>query len=74
VSLTPPKNLSAVSLTPVNSFSPVSKFVSLLVISDLYQRLRGKMLLPVSTTPAKKLFTGVNDTADYDRGLSFLQN
>ncbi len=21
-----------------------------------------------------KLFTGVNDTADYDRGLSFLQN
>ncbi len=42
VSLTPAKNLSAVSLTPLNCF---------LVISDRYQLHGGKMLSPVSTTP-----------------------
>jgi hypothetical protein len=75
VSLTPPKNLSPVSLTPVNSFSAVSLTPAINFRPFGY-------FWRVSITPGKnviadtgdKLFTGVNDTADYDRGLSFLQN
>ena len=56
MTLTPLKKLSAVSLTPVNIFSAVSLTpaisLGLLVISDRYQRHRGKMLSPVSLTPA----------------------
>jgi hypothetical protein len=70
VSLTPTKNLSAVSLTSVNNFSAVSLTPAIifgfLVISDRYQRHRGKMLSPVSTTPAINCID--------DRGLLLLQN
>jgi hypothetical protein len=65
--LTPPKNLSAVSLTPVNSFSAVS------LTPAINFRPFWLFLTGINDT-GDKLFTGVNDTADYDRGLSFLQN
>jgi hypothetical protein len=63
--LTPPKNLSEVLLTPVNSFSAVS------LTPAINLRLFG-YFWPVSTTPesnfiagvnaaAEKLFAGVND-------------
>jgi hypothetical protein len=34
----------------------------------------GKNVIAGVVDTGDKLFTGVNDTADYDRGLSFLQN
>jgi hypothetical protein len=34
----------------------------------------GKNVIAGVNDTGDKLFTGVNDTTDYDRGLSFLQN
>ncbi len=82
MSLTPPKHLSAVSLTPVNNFSVVSLIPEInfrfFVISDRYQRHRGKMLSPVSLTPAINC-SPVSTTPPAincidDRGLLLLQN
>jgi hypothetical protein len=58
MSLTP-LNLSAVSLTPVNSFLAVSLTPAINV------RLFG-YFLPVSTTPGSNFIAGVNDTAEKD--------
>jgi hypothetical protein len=52
---TPLINLSAVSLTSLNTFS---------VISHRYQRHRGKFFIAGVNAAADKLFAGVNDTAD----------
>jgi hypothetical protein len=55
VSLTPQKNLSAVSLTPVNNFSttPAINFRLFGFFSERYQRHRGDInCSPVSTTQA----------------------
>jgi hypothetical protein len=58
VSTTPAKNLSPVSLTPVNNFiSPVS----LILFRKKPKSL--KFIVGVNDK-AEKLFTGVNDTAD----------
>ncbi len=57
MSLTPPKNLSVASLTPINSFSAVS------LTPAINFRLFGYFWL-VSTTLGKKVFAGVNDTAE----------
>ncbi len=55
----PPKNLSAVSLTPVNNFSAVS------LTPAINFRLFGFSLNGINDTGEKyKLFTGVNDTGD----------
>jgi hypothetical protein len=51
----PAKNLSAVSLTPVNSFLTVTPVINF--------RLFG-YFRPVSTTPGKNVIGGVNDTSD----------
>ena len=67
MSLTPPKNLSAVSLSSVNSFRPFGYFRPVSMTP-------GKNVIAGVNDTGDKLFTGVNDTADYDRGLSFLQN
>jgi hypothetical protein len=50
VSLTPPKNLSEVSLTPVNDNA--DKFLAFWFFSERYQRHRGNInCSPLSTTP-----------------------
>jgi hypothetical protein len=54
--MTPAKNLSSVSLTPVNNFP-----VSLILLRKNQKSL--KFIAGVNDT-AKKLFTDVNDTAD----------
>ncbi len=57
MSLTPPKNLPAVSLTPVNNFSAVSLTPAINFCLFGY-------FWPVSTTPGKNVIAGVNDTGD----------
>ena len=81
MSLTPPKNLSAVSLTPVNNFSAVS-------LTPAINFWLFGYFWPVSTTPGNNVIAGVVDTGDKlltsvngtgvncidDRGLLLLQN
>ncbi len=50
-------SLSSVSLTPAKIFSPVSMI-------PVIKNQKAWNLSPVSTTPPKKLFSGVNDTGD----------
>jgi hypothetical protein len=50
-------SLSPVSLTPAKIFSPVS-------LIPVIKNQKAWNLSPVSTTPPKKLFSGVNDTGD----------
>jgi hypothetical protein len=57
VSLTPPKNLSAVSFTPVNNFSAVS-------LTPVISFWLFGYFWPVSRTPGKNVIAGVNDTGD----------
>ena len=81
MSLTAPKNLSAVSLTPANNFSAVSLTTAINFWLFGY-------FWPVSTTPGNNVIAGVVDTGDKlltsvngtgvncidDRGLLLLQN
>ncbi len=65
MSLTPPKNLSAVSLTPVNNFSAVS-------LTPAINFWLFSYFWPVSTTLGKNVTPVIN--CIYDRGLLLLQN
>ncbi len=82
MSLTPPKNLSAVSLTPVNKFSAVSLIPAinfrLFGYFWLVSTTRGKNLSPVSLTPAVNCSPVSTSPPAIncidDRGLLLLQN
>ena len=58
MSLTPPKNLSAVSLTPVNSFSVVSLTPAINFSPVSLTPLNS--LLPVSLTPAINIYSRIS--------------
>ena len=66
MSLTPPKNLSPVSLTPLNSF-----FGGVVDTGDKFHAFW--FLMTGINDTGEKFFAGVNDCID-DRGLLLLQN
>jgi hypothetical protein len=83
VSLTPPKNLSAVSTTPLNKFLVVSLTLAInfrpVGYFWLVSMTPGKNIIAGVIDTGDKLFTGVNDKTppinfSTDRSLCFLQN
>jgi hypothetical protein len=70
VSPKPPKNLSAVLLTPVNNFLAVSltpeiNFRLFVFFSDRYQRHWGNKFLTGISDTGNKFFAGVVDTTEH---------